>query len=125
MSTLLKGDGLALVRGGRLLFEGLDIELKAGEALQVVGPNGCGKSSLIRLVAGLLKPNAGRIERAEAAPYSRAAASRQRTQGISTPMNRARPSGVSTHGLFCQGGSCRMCWPCPHASSATQWPSSS
>lgn len=67
MSTLLKGDGLALVRGGRLLFEGLDIELKAGEALQVVGPNGCGKSSLIRLVAGLLKPNAGRIERAEAA----------------------------------------------------------
>lgn len=67
MSPLLKGDGLALVRGGRLLFEGLDLELKAGEALQLVGPNGSGKSSLIRLVAGLLKPNAGKIERGPAA----------------------------------------------------------
>lgn len=67
MSPLLKGEGLALVRGGRLLFEGLDLNLRAGEALHITGPNGSGKSSLIRLVAGLLKPNAGRIERADAA----------------------------------------------------------
>lgn len=67
MTVLLKGDGLALVRGGRLLFERLDIELAAGEALHLTGPNGCGKSSLIRLVAGLLRPNSGRIERADAA----------------------------------------------------------
>lgn len=65
--TLLRGEGLALVRGGRLLFEGLDLSLGRGEALHIVGPNGCGKSSLIRLVAGLLKPNAGRLERADAA----------------------------------------------------------
>jgi heme exporter protein A len=65
--TLLRGDGLALVRGGRLLFEGLDLSLEPGEALHIVGPNGCGKSSLIRLVAGLLKPKAGRLERADAA----------------------------------------------------------
>jgi len=64
---LLQGDGLALVRGGRLLFEGLDVQLDAGEALHITGPNGCGKSSLIRLVAGLLRPNAGRIERTEVA----------------------------------------------------------
>ncbi|HXG80580.1 MAG TPA: heme ABC exporter ATP-binding protein CcmA [Sphingomicrobium sp.] len=64
---LLEGDGLALVRGGRLLFEGLDLHLDGGQALHVTGPNGSGKSSLIRLVAGLLRPNAGRIERAEAA----------------------------------------------------------
>lgn len=67
MSLLLKGDGLALVRGGRLLFEGLQLGLAPGEALHVSGPNGSGKSSLIRLVAGLLRPTAGRIERAEAA----------------------------------------------------------
>lgn len=63
MSPLLKAEGLALVRGGRLLFEGLELHLDAGSALQVAGPNGSGKSSLIRLIAGLLKPDAGRIER--------------------------------------------------------------
>jgi len=67
VSPLLKCEALALVRGGRLLFEGLDIELGPGEALHISGPNGSGKSSLIRLVAGLLRPNSGRIERADAA----------------------------------------------------------
>jgi heme exporter protein A len=64
---LLQAEGLALVRGGRLLFEGLDLHLDGGDALHVSGPNGSGKSSLIRLIAGLLKPVAGRIERAPAA----------------------------------------------------------
>lgn len=67
MSPLLEAQGLALIRGGRLLFEELDFRLEAGAAMHVVGPNGSGKSSLIRLVAGLLEPNAGRIERAVAA----------------------------------------------------------
>jgi heme exporter protein A len=61
---LLHAEGLALVRGGRLLFEGLDLHLDPGEALHFTGPNGSGKSSLIRLAAGLLRPSAGRIERA-------------------------------------------------------------
>nr|WP_294846651.1 heme ABC exporter ATP-binding protein CcmA [uncultured Sphingomonas sp.] len=65
--TLLAGRGLALVRGGRLLFEDIDLSLGAGEALHITGPNGSGKSSLIRLVAGLLHANAGTIERGEAA----------------------------------------------------------
>ena len=65
--SLLDGRGLALVRGGRLLFEGLDIAIAPGDATLLTGPNGCGKSSLIRLVAGLLTPNAGTIDRAEAA----------------------------------------------------------
>ena len=67
MSAVLLGEGLALVRGGRLLFEELDLRLEAGEAMHIVGPNGSGKSSLIRLVAGLLRPAAGRIERQGAA----------------------------------------------------------
>ena len=64
MSALLRFDQVACVRGGRLLFQGLDLALAAGEALHLVGPNGSGKSSLIRLAAGLLKPAAGRIDRA-------------------------------------------------------------
>jgi heme exporter protein A len=67
MSLLLSGKALALVRGGRLLFEYLDLELEPGEALHITGPNGSGKSSLIRLIAGLLKPSAGRIISAGAA----------------------------------------------------------
>jgi len=65
--SLLHFDGVALRRGGRLLFEDLDLELRAGEALQVAGPNGSGKSSLIRLAAGLLRQERGRIERAQLA----------------------------------------------------------
>ena len=67
MTPLLKGEGLALIRGGRLLFEGIELALAPGDALHIIGPNGSGKSSLLRLVAGLLSPSAGRIERSEAA----------------------------------------------------------
>ena len=63
MTALLRFEGVALRRGGRLLFDGLDLELAPGEALQVRGPNGSGKSSLIRLAAGLLRPERGRVER--------------------------------------------------------------
>lgn len=60
---MLRFDGVALIRGGRLLFEDLGFEVSPGEALQVTGPNGTGKSSLLRLAAGLLTQNAGQIER--------------------------------------------------------------
>ena len=67
MSQLLSIEGAALVRGGRLLFDGLELTLASGEAAHVTGPNGSGKSSLIRMVAGLLCPSAGLIERAAVA----------------------------------------------------------
>ena len=63
MSPLLRFGNVTCVRGGRLLFEHLDLELGPGEALQVAGPNGSGKSSLLRLAAGLLSPERGRVER--------------------------------------------------------------
>ena len=55
--------GIACLRGGRLLFEGLSLALAPGEALVVTGPNGVGKSSLLRIAAGLLRPAAGVVER--------------------------------------------------------------
>lgn len=54
-------EGVACARGGRTLFEGLDLSIDAGGAAIVTGPNGAGKSSLLRLIAGLLVPAAGRI----------------------------------------------------------------
>jgi heme exporter protein A len=61
--SLLRLDRVACVRGGRLLFENLSLDLAEGGAALVTGPNGVGKSSLIRLAAGLLRQSAGSIER--------------------------------------------------------------
>jgi len=57
----LSGRGVRCVRGGREVFAGLDFEANAGEALAVVGPNGSGKTSLLRLIAGVLAPAGGSI----------------------------------------------------------------
>lgn len=54
---------LACRRGDRVLFAGLSLDLAGGHACQVAGPNGMGKSSLIRVLAGLLRPFAGTVER--------------------------------------------------------------
>ena len=58
---LFGGDGIACVRGARLVFRGLNFALAAGDALVLTGPNGSGKSSLLRLMAGLSSPAAGKI----------------------------------------------------------------
>ena len=64
---LLSLRGVACLRGGRLLFEGIDLILGPGGAAVLKGPNGAGKSSLIRVAAGLLRAAAGTVERGEAA----------------------------------------------------------
>lgn len=57
----LSGRGVRCVRGGREVFSGLDFEVSPGEALAVTGPNGSGKTSLLRLIAGLLALAGGSI----------------------------------------------------------------
>lgn len=50
---------LALSRGERALVAGLSLELSGGDAIALVGPNGSGKTSLLRVLAGLAEPTAG------------------------------------------------------------------
>jgi heme exporter protein A len=58
----LSGFGVGCIRGGRQVFRELNFAIGAGEALAVTGPNGVGKSTLLRLVAGLVRPAQGRLE---------------------------------------------------------------
>ena len=59
---LLEGIDLACYRGEIALFEHLDLRLEAGEALRIEGANGAGKTSLLRILAGLSRPDEGRVE---------------------------------------------------------------
>ena len=52
---------MSLGRGDRVLFEHLDLSLAAGEAVSLTGRNGAGKTSLLRALAGLIRPLAGTI----------------------------------------------------------------
>ena len=58
----LSGRGVKCIRGGREVFSGLDFAAGAGEALAVTGPNGSGKTSLLRLIADLLAIAGGSID---------------------------------------------------------------
>ena len=57
--SILEGCDLALWRGERLLFEGLSFTVDPGGALLLRGPNGSGKTSLLRLIAGLIPATSG------------------------------------------------------------------
>lgn len=57
----LQAVDLACERDWRLLFEGLQLDLGGGTLLQVAGPNGSGKTSLLRLLAGLMQPTVGKV----------------------------------------------------------------
>ena len=58
---MLEGVNLSCARGERRLFSGLSFSLAAGSFLQAFGPNGSGKTSLLRIVCGLMAPAAGEV----------------------------------------------------------------
>lgn len=58
---ILRAEGIACTRGGRRLYEALSFAVAEGESLHVTGPNGVGKSSLIRQLCGLVPCSEGQI----------------------------------------------------------------
>jgi len=61
VSDILRGHNLACIRGDKLIFSGLEFELPPGRALVLRGANGSGKSSLMKIIAGLLSAEQGRL----------------------------------------------------------------
>jgi heme exporter protein A len=58
---MLQGNNLECMRGDRVLFSGINFSIKPGELMQVRGPNGSGKTSLLRMLCGLAVPNSGEV----------------------------------------------------------------
>ncbi|GIU97811.1 MAG: cobalt ABC transporter ATP-binding protein [Actinomycetota bacterium] len=59
--ALLRARGLAVRLGGAVVLHGIDLELRAGEVVAVLGRNGAGKTTLLRALSGLLGPDAGEV----------------------------------------------------------------
>ena len=65
---MISVSGLTLSRGERVLFRDLDLSLASGEAVALTGANGAGKTSLLRAVAGFIRPDAGSVAFVEVEP---------------------------------------------------------
>jgi len=61
VQAMLKVQSLECVRDDRLLFDDLNFTVSDAEVLQIEGPNGCGKTSLLRIICGLRLPEAGQV----------------------------------------------------------------
>ena len=61
--ALFSARSLWLTRAGRVILQGVDIDMAEGEILTLIGPNGAGKTTLVRLLLGLEKPDRGTILR--------------------------------------------------------------
>ncbi|MDJ0113535.1 ABC transporter ATP-binding protein, partial [Rhodococcus erythropolis] len=58
----LSASGIQVVRGGRLVVSGVDLEAPEGSVVGLVGPNGSGKSSLLRALYRSMKPRSGIVK---------------------------------------------------------------
>ncbi|MCC7278777.1 MAG: ATP-binding cassette domain-containing protein [Chromatiaceae bacterium] len=59
---LVRIRGLAFAHGGRRIFDGVDLDIPRGKVTAVMGPSGTGKTTLLKLIGGQLRPQAGTIE---------------------------------------------------------------
>ena len=62
MKELMRIEGLKMYFGGLKAIDGLDLTINEGETLGIIGPNGCGKSTLMKIIAGFIEPDSGEVE---------------------------------------------------------------
>ena len=61
MASAVRLEGIRKTQGGRLLFQNVSVDVAAGDSVALVGPSGIGKTTLLRIVAGLERPDAGDV----------------------------------------------------------------
>ncbi|HLK10923.1 MAG TPA: ABC transporter ATP-binding protein [Candidatus Binatia bacterium] len=61
MTPALEAEGLVFAYDGRRVLDGVSLRVAPGELVGVIGPNGCGKTTLVRLLSGVLMPHAGTV----------------------------------------------------------------
>ncbi|MCX4092669.1 ABC transporter ATP-binding protein [Nocardia sp. alder85J] len=111
----LAADGISVGYGGRVVIDGLTLDIEPGLVTTIIGPNGCGKSTLLRTLGRLLRPRAGRVlldGRAIATMNTREVA---RLIGM-LPQTPVAPEGLTVADLVARGRH-------PHQSWLRQWSS--
>ena len=68
---ILKVEGLSVIRSGKLIIEDIDLTVRKGEFVGIVGPNGSGKTTLLLTILGILKANSGKIRIYGSKPMSK------------------------------------------------------
>ncbi|RVW03237.1 ABC transporter ATP-binding protein [Rhodococcus spongiicola] len=111
----LVAENLTLGYGDRIIVEGLDVEIPTGVITTVIGPNGCGKSTMLRALGRLLKPRAGTVLLDGKAISSMRTKEVARTLGM-LPQAPVAPEGLTVADLVARGRH-------PHQSWFRQWSS--
>ena len=61
MESVISLQGLELAFGEKKVLQGVDLEVKKGETMAVIGPSGTGKSTILKVLIGLLAPTGGKV----------------------------------------------------------------
>jgi len=111
----LVAENVTLGYGDRVIVEGLDVEIPTGVITTVIGPNGCGKSTMLRALGRLLKPRGGKVLLDGKAIGSMRTKDVARTLGM-LPQAPLAPEGLTVADLVARGRH-------PHQSWIRQWSS--
>ncbi|GAA4664364.1 ABC transporter ATP-binding protein [Streptomyces chumphonensis] len=109
----LHGEGLTLAYDQRVIAAGLDVAVPDGSFTVIVGPNACGKSTLLRALARMLRPRAGHVLLDGHDLHTRPAKQVARTLGL-LPQSSIAPDGITVADLVARGRY-------PHQGLLRQW----